>query len=179
MTPSGSDPLLIGLSAGDERAFAAVYEGFGARLLRTATAMLGRREDAEDAVQEVFMALVRSRRCLSEIDDLTAYLFTALRHAAARCAARQQKDGHRVDCLDVASHSDSHVDVIARSEFHDGLQLALGQLPPEQREVVSYRLAGELTFAQIGQLLEISTQTAASRYRYALEKLRLLLKEHG
>jgi RNA polymerase sigma-70 factor (ECF subfamily) len=53
----------------------------------------------------------------------------------------------------------------------------LEKLPPEQREVVSYRLAGELTFAQIGQALEISTQTAASRYRYALEKLRLLLKE--
>jgi RNA polymerase sigma-70 factor, ECF subfamily len=179
MASRSPDPLLSRLAAGDEAAFALVYEGYGARLLRTATAMLGRSEDAEDAVQEVFMALVRSRRRLAEIDDLTAYLFTALRHAAGRYAVRRQKAAKRVDWLEVASKSENHVDALASGECREGLRRALEQLPPEQREVVSYRLAGELTFAQIAQLLEVSTQTAVSRYRYALEKLRLLLKEHG
>jgi RNA polymerase sigma-70 factor, ECF subfamily len=179
MASYGSDPLLSGLSLGDDRAFALVYERVGARLLRTATAMLGRPEDAEDAVQEVFMALIRSRRCLSEINDLTAYLFAALRHAAARCAARRGHASPLLDCETKAPENGNHFEAVAHSELQEGLQLALAQLPPEQREVVSFRLAGELTFAQIGQLLEISTQTAASRYRYALEKLRGLLKEHA
>jgi RNA polymerase sigma-70 factor (ECF subfamily) len=127
----------------------------------------------------VFVALVRSRRRLPAIDDLTAYLFTALRHAAGRCIARRQKDARLMDCPERISEDANHCDAIIRNEFHEGLQLALRQLPSEQREVVSFRLAGELTFAQIAQSLEISTQTAASRYRYALEKLRSLLKEHG
>jgi RNA polymerase sigma-70 factor, ECF subfamily len=123
--------------------------------------------------------LVRSRRRLSEIDDLTAYLFMALRHAAARCAARRQKDVRPLDGAEQSlSRQGVDFDPLARNELREGLQRALEQLPPEQREVVSYRLAGELTFAQIAQLLEVGTQTAASRYRYALEKLRFLMKEH-
>jgi RNA polymerase sigma-70 factor (ECF subfamily) len=141
--------------------------------------MLGRREDAEDAVQEVLVGMVRSRRRLTAIGDLAAYLFTALRHAAARCVARREKDARLMDCLETSSKCGVHFDAIARNESREELQRALEQLPPEQREIVSFRLAGELTFAQIGQSLGISTQTAASRYRYALEKLRSLLKEHG
>jgi RNA polymerase sigma-70 factor (ECF subfamily) len=178
MAPPSPDPLLIGLAAGDEHAFALLCERFGARLLRAAVGMLGRREDAEDAVQEVFVALVQSRRRLAAVEDLTAYLFTTLRNAAARCAARRQRNDRLQDSIGKTSRlSDGCLDHASRCESHDRLQEALEKLPPEQREVVSYRLAGELTFAQIGQALEISTQTAASRYRYALEKLRLLLKE--
>ena len=180
MTPPGSDPLTSGLSAGDERAYALLYERFATRLIRTAVAILGRPEDAEDAVQDVFVTMVRSRRQLGKVEDLTAYLFASLRHAAARCAERRQKDNRILDGLGKSSlPRGGGLDSILQEERREGLQMALAQLPPEQREVVSYRLAGELTFAQIGQALEISTQTAASRYRYALEKLRLRLKEES
>ena len=57
------------------------------------------------------------------------------------------------------------------------LTQALTMLPPEQREVLSLKIAGELTFAQIGEVLSVSQNTAASRYRYALEKLHAVLKE--
>src|SRR3972149_6826055 len=166
------DPLLIGLAAGDERAFAVLCERFGLRLFRAAMGMLGRREGAEDTVQEGFAAMVRSHGRLAEIEDLTAYLFTALRHAAARCAARRGWNIESQNAIEkITIQPDHQPDQSSRNEFRDRLKQALERLPPEQREVVSLRLAGELTFAQIAQALEISTQTAASRYRYALEKL--------
>ena len=56
------------------------------------------------------------------------------------------------------------------------LQRALLALPPEQREVISLKIDGELTFAQIGEVLGMSMNTAASRYRYALDKLRTTLE---
>ena len=49
-------------------------------------------------------------------------------------------------------------------------------LPEEQRSVLHLKLWEDLTFSQIGETLEISPQTAASRYRYALDKLRDLLR---
>ena len=49
---------------------------------------------------------------------------------------------------------------------------ALGSLPPEQREVVILKVWHGLTFAEIGAALDIPDNTAASRYRYALQKLR-------
>src|SRR3972149_7879272 len=92
MSNPGNDPLLKGLAAGDERAFAALYDQYGVRMYRMALGILGRREDAEDVVQEVFTALVRSHKALAEVNDLAAYLFSALRRAAGRCAQRQRRE---------------------------------------------------------------------------------------
>jgi len=178
MTSPGPDPLLIGLAAGDQRAYARLCERFGTRLYRAAAGMLGNREDAEDVVQEVFTALVRSRRRLAEVEDLTAYLFTILRHAVGQCATRRSQETQaRQSAAETAKQTQPFQTQSSDADFQDELQRALKMLPAEQREVVSLKIAGELTFAQIAEVLKISPNTAASRYRYALEKLRLLLKE--
>jgi RNA polymerase sigma-70 factor (ECF subfamily) len=57
------------------------------------------------------------------------------------------------------------------------VQDALNCLPGEQREVVTLKIWGGLTFAEIGETLEIPANTAASRYRYALEELRKRTRE--
>ena len=61
-------------------------------------------------------------------------------------------------------------------ERDEALERALARLPVEQREVVALKVDGELTFAEIGAVMGISPNTAASRYRYALGKLRAELK---
>jgi RNA polymerase sigma-70 factor (ECF subfamily) len=53
----------------------------------------------------------------------------------------------------------------------------LAGLPAEQREVIVLKIWQEYTFEQIGELLEISQNTAAGRYRYGLQKLKACLKE--
>jgi RNA polymerase sigma-70 factor (ECF subfamily) len=52
------------------------------------------------------------------------------------------------------------------------LQQAIQLLPDEQREVVTLKIDGELTFAQIAQVVGVGISTASSRYHYALQKLR-------
>jgi RNA polymerase sigma-70 factor (ECF subfamily) len=138
--------------------------------------MLGCREDAEDVVQEVFVALVRSRRRLADVRDLTAYLFAALRRAAGRCAARRARG--------IALSEFVAEQIVAAAARHDcsgpsseRLEHAVRALPAEQREVIALKIDGELTFAQIGEVLGVSINTAASRYRYALERLRAALGE--
>jgi RNA polymerase sigma-70 factor, ECF subfamily len=177
MEHPGSDPLLSGLAAGDSCAFGVLYDRLAGRLYRVAIGMLGRREDAEDAVQEVFVSLVRSRKRLAEVRDLEAYLFASLRRAAGRCAQRRSR-------LRIASETVLQ-DAVARPEPHprtgrcEELRRAMESLPPEQREVVVLKIDGELTFAQIGEVMDTSANTAASRYRYALEKLRELVEGEG
>ena len=56
--------------------------------------------------------------------------------------------------------------------FREELSTALGELPAEQRAVVHLKLWGGLTFEEIAAALEIPPNTAASRYRYGLDKLR-------
>ena len=56
------------------------------------------------------------------------------------------------------------------------LQNALAVLPAEQKEVVSMKIFQSMTFDDISECLKISINTAASRYRYALDKLKTILK---
>ena len=176
MEAPGSDPLAVGLAAGDPRAFAELYGRFGRRLYRAALGMLERREDAEDAVQEVFRAILQSPEPLADVQDLTAYLFTSLRHAAARIAARRPRESTlSATVIDSQADPDSQRKDRA-GPLDERLERALAVLPAEQREVIALKIDGGLTFAEIARVLEVSSNTAASRYRYALEKLRDAMK---
>jgi RNA polymerase sigma-70 factor (ECF subfamily) len=169
-----TDPLLLGLAAGDERAFVVLYDRFAARMYRAALRILGSREDAEDVVQDVFLSAVRSRERLGDVRDLTAYLFAALHRAAGRCAVR------RVRALQLSStavdEAVAPVEPVASDNAdRHRLERAIRSLPDEQREVLTLKIDGELTFAQIAQVMGVSVSTAASRYHYALKKLKTSL----
>jgi RNA polymerase sigma-70 factor (ECF subfamily) len=60
--------------------------------------------------------------------------------------------------------------------FREALSSALAELPPDQRAVVHLKLWEDLTFEQVAMILELSANTAASRYRYGLDKLRQRLR---
>jgi len=143
-------------------------------MYRTALRILGSREDAEDVVHDVFLALVRSRERLGDVQDLAAYLFATLHRAANRCALRRAR---AVQISPAAADEAVAPAAPAASEDSDWdrLQQAIGALPDQQREVLTLKIDGELTFAQIAQVLEVSISTAASRYHYALKKLKTSL----
>ena len=134
--------------------------------------MLGAHHDAEDAVQEVFAAMVRSRARLTQVVNLKAYLFASLRHVTARIHRRRQQ--HAMTGLEDANWPTDLPSEGSRKT--ERLWEVARRLPLEQREVLALKIQGELTFKEIGALCEISPNTAASRYRYALEKLKRMLE---
>jgi RNA polymerase sigma-70 factor, ECF subfamily len=167
--------LLRDLAAGREAAYARLYDQYGRALYATALRITGSREEAEDTVQELFTSLVRSRRHLPGTRNLKGYLFASLRRAAIRVTSTA---GPRAAAHDAtAEHASEPDSQRATSDRAGQLERAVAALPTEQREVISLKIDGGLTFAEIAAVLEISPNTAASRYRYALEKLRALIKE--
>lgn len=172
MGEPSAEQLLAALAAGQEWAYAALYRQFGQRLFRTAYALLGRADLAEDAVQEVFVALVRSRRVLPRVESLSGYLFVSLRRAVARIAKRQARYASEQSTLQ--SRQVRWVEQSMAPERRAWLQAAMERLPDAQREVIALKIDGELSFQEIAGVLDISANTAASRYRYGLEKLRAL-----
>lgn len=162
--------LLAGLLAGRDKAFADVYDRFADRLLATAWGLLGNRADAEDTVQDVFVALARSRASRGEVRNLTAYLFAALRHEAAR--RRRRPAPGPLDDRVLEAPAAAPAEGLVAAERTRQLENAMQSLPAEQREVIALKIDGGLTFADIAAVLDISPNTAASRYRYALARLR-------
>jgi RNA polymerase sigma-70 factor (ECF subfamily) len=151
-----------------------LYRQHGAALLVFATAISGERSWAQDMVHQVFLKLIENGH-LSRAEDKKAYLFACVRNAVLN----EQKLGDRQTSLDTETAWFSPPDRDYAGE--QNLRRALAALPDDQRQVVILHVWGELTFSQIGDLLGISSNTVASRYRYALGKLRdsMLTKENS
>ena len=142
-----------------------LYRQHGAALLLFAQAMTGERSRAQDTVHQVFLRLIENGN-LSRAEDKKAYLFACIRNAILNERSRQNRHGP----LETDSTWFSPPDRDVMRE--ENLRRALLALPDDQREIVILHIWGELTFSQIGDLLSVSSNTAASRYRYALRKLR-------
>lgn len=163
------------LAAGDPEAFAALYDRLALRLLNTARTMTGSTVEAEDIVHDLFVDLARSRSRLTGITDLEAYVFTMLRHAVSRRRRRFAIDRKAVGQIAQDRLLSGRLADGPEELFDDGLAAAVASLPPAQREVIALKIDGGLTFAEIATAMGTSLNTAASRYRYALEKLRAAL----
>jgi RNA polymerase sigma-70 factor (ECF subfamily) len=170
MARSTANSLARALASGEPEAFAALYDRLGRSMVRVARMMLRSSADAEDAAHDVFVELARRRDRLELVRDLDAYVFAMLRHAVVRRIERERNEQRHVRQLPVAAPEEP-----AESHAND-LDIALKKLPAEQREVIALKIDGGLTFAQIAEVLDVSANTAASRYRYGLEKLRQMLE---
>ena len=142
-----------------------LYKQHGAALVLFASAIAGERSRGEDAVHQVFAKLIASGD-LERATDTKAYLFASVRNAVLN-EVRVRQRSVTLD-PDTAWFHPPGRDYAAEER----LRRAIADLPEEQREVTVLHVWADLTFSQIAEVLEISPNTAASRYRYALAKLR-------
>ena len=132
--------------------------------------------DAGDVLHDVFVKLAERPVLIDGVRELRAWLIS-MAHRQAIDAARRRSTRARA-----AEASAEQSPLFAPAEDADGgafrtaVAEALAELPEEQRAVVHLKIWEDMTFAQIADALAISANTAASRYRYALDKLEALLR---
>ena len=156
-------PPRSGGASGAPEDLAALYDAWAGRLLGYMIALTRDRHAAEDALQNLFVKLAASRPAM---DDPAAYLFGAARNEALRASRRRPE--RSLAELDVVAPRATGAD----PDEARALAAALDRLPAEQAEVVILHAFEGLTFAEVGRVTGVSLDTAASRWRYALEKLR-------
>jgi RNA polymerase sigma factor (sigma-70 family) len=164
----------------DESATQAVFEAHYPFLRLVARQYVRCAADADDIVQEGLVRFWKYARDYAA--DTKAYLATCVKNAALDfLRARQNRKEHEQAAL-ASGAGQQPVPLFECSleleESRAALEEALKQLPVEQRLVVVLKIWGELTFPQIGELMGVSHDTAASRYRYALTALRERLTAH-
>jgi RNA polymerase sigma-70 factor (ECF subfamily) len=149
-------------------------ERHGPALLLLARQYVGSRADAEDIVHDGFVRFWRSR---GQAHNPQAYLLSCIKRAALNFIRDSKRRGVRERRREEMSSlaCDPFIASIELNEKHEALQNGLARLPVEQREVLIMKVCGSLTIPEIAEVLEISPNTAASRYRYALEALRRML----
>ncbi len=150
------------------------FAQLGPALLLFARRWTNCRADAEDIVQEAFVRFWRRQHSI----DNRALLYATVRSTALD---RLRSDQRRARREALAASDGAEIFEPSFAPMDEGQQLlaaAVERLPDEQREVLVLKIWNDLTFAEIGNVLEISQNTAASRYRYALGALRKTLQPH-
>lgn len=131
--------------------------------------------DARDLLQELFIRLARGVKM--DLQSEKAFLFRLAHNLAIDWLRRRKVRWDSEECLlaelDGAGRRDADPDAALLAR---GFADAMKTLPDEQRTVVQLKLWDGLTFEEIAETQGIPLNTAASRYRYALEKLRTLLR---
>ena len=130
--------------------------------------------DAEDIVQDAFVRFWRKEHSIEN----RALLFATVRSVALDLLRRDARRARReaTAALEVEQSAQPQFDFDDSSQKE--LAAAVDRLPAEQREVLVMKIWNDLTFAEIGQALAISQNTAASRYRYALAALKKNFVSH-
>ena len=145
-----------------------LYEELGPALLAYARSIVHDPAEAEDAIQQVFMKLMDG----AWPREPRPYLFRAVRNT---CLNRRRALGRLVAATDP---SPAFVAPDGLADAARDLEAALRELPAEQREVVVLRVWGEMTLEEAAAVVGAPANTVASRYRYALAKLRQRLGAH-
>ena len=145
-----------------------LYDAFGPALFRYALMLLARREAAEDVIQQVFVALLD--RGTGHITDPQTYLRAAVRNA---CYSQLRAGRVRAPAVGSDEILEARPDSVPLSaEDRLALEAGILALPAEQREVIHLHVFEGLTFKEVAAATGETPNTAASRYRYALGKLR-------
>lgn len=166
------DDLIHAFKRGSAGAFKKLYYRHKDRAYFYALALTGSEHAAQDALQEAFIAFIRNIRNYRPRGGFRSYLFAAVRSRAIDASRKEdsRREVAQTETLDLFEQADTGD--YTRSELSRIVSANLMELPLEQREVVALKVYNDMTFGEVAALTGTSVNTAASRYRYACEKLR-------
>ena len=154
-----------------------VYRQHRQALFSLALTITGCAGLAEDAVHEAFVRLCGMLEQPS--GRLAAYVFAAVRNAAVDCCRRAKRERMVAETLFAdATMSSPLAAVGANGELSERLRREMDLLDESTREIMVMKIFGELTFDEIGSVLNTSAATVATRYRRTLMTLEERLRRN-
>jgi RNA polymerase sigma-70 factor (ECF subfamily) len=169
--------LVARVRAGDEQAFARIFDEYYARLVAFARASLQTRDVAEEMVQDVFVHVWARRESLVIERSLTAYLFRAVRNRVSneRRALRLETAYSEQIVREIGGDGAAPArtdDRLGEAELEQALAAALARLPDRPRQVFLLNRREHLAYAEIADVLGIAVKTVEMHMARALAALR-------
>jgi RNA polymerase sigma-70 factor, ECF subfamily len=177
--------LMLRYRDGDLRAFETLYSRHKGALYRYLQRLCRDSEAANDLFQEVWSKVIASRERYEVRAQFNTYLFRIAHNCAidyfrrtGKVSAGQIADVNELEEVLPGNDADRPDAQASESEVKAAFKRALDDLPAEQRDVfVLYEESG-LSLEEIGKVTGVAMETAKSRLRYAVSKLRAALKHH-
>ncbi|WP_460763439.1 RNA polymerase sigma-70 factor [Niabella terrae] len=164
----------------DESSFKAVYDDLYFDLVAFSKSMVLLQQDAEDIVVDVFVRLWENRKNMSNIKNLSAYLYTATKYASLNCLkARSTRNNIDIDKLEdhfVYAYTSPENQLISKETVQQ-IESAIALLPPKTKLVFYMIKEKRLSCMEIAQILNISVRTVETQVYHAVRKIAALLQK--
>jgi len=166
--------------AGDDDAFAKIYEHLAGELLSFGTTLTPDSELVRDCIQEIFFRIYQNRAKLPSVDNVKVYLLVALKNELNNSFKKQQTHRKFTDLYQVEEEpiDESEEERIIEQEHKKAIQNTtakyLSALTKRQQEIINYRYVEELSLEEISKLLNINYHSVANIIQRALKKMRNL-----
>ena len=162
--------------------FRAVYDHYYNRLFRQALYYLNNDPDrAQEVVSDVFVALWQGRKALKKVTNPDAYIFIALKHAAARYVEKNFKHNHELlteNLPDIHTADNNSDNELIDKELQDKYNKALNNLPPRCAEVFRLVREEKKKYSEVAEILGISPKTVDNQMNKAVKLLYEQLKDN-
>ena len=178
-TPDDS-ALMLRYKDGDTAAFETLYRRHNDSLYRYLLRLCRHRDTAEDIFQEVWGKIVKSRASYRPTAKFTTFLYRVAHNCFIDHLRRNKRHSNNTE-MDAEIHAhpgESLETATERSLAKERLAEALHDLPDEQRDAFLLHEEACLSIDEIAMVTGINRETAKSRLRYAVKKLRAAIDEH-
>jgi len=171
--------LMWKFKCGSNEALCRIYGKYADYLLALAAALLQDVNAAEDVVHDVFCKFIESREKFRLDGNLKSFLATCVVNLARdKLRAKRTQPCELDHAAEMPSNTNEPAQCAIFGEQATDLNHAIGQLSSEQREAVVLHLRGNMKFREVARVQGVSINSAKSRYRYGIEKLRIILSNH-
>ena len=169
---SDDQVLLNRMRLGDYSAFGSIYERYWARLFNAACKRTGDEDSAKDITQDIFLQLWQRRQEL-EIDNLPAYLLTAVRNNVFKYMEKQQRYIPISELVEQLLSSGEYTDgQLAITELTARFTKLLERLTPSQQEIFRLRFEEEMGTLDIARRLNIAQKTVQNQLTRSVAQIR-------
>lgn len=181
--PMGHKPddsaLMLRYKDGDTAAFETLYRRHNDALYRYLLRLCKHRDTAEDIFQDVWGKIIKSRANYRPTAKFTTFMYRVAHNCFIDHVRRNKRHANTTDLEPELHAGDTELPETAteRSLAKERLVLALGDLPEEQRDAFLLHEEAGLSLDDIASVTGSNRETAKSRLRYAVNKLRAAIQE--
>lgn len=180
-SPSQVDVAMERYAAGEDAAFALVYDALAPRILGYLLRRTNNSGDAEDLLQQTMLHIHRSRGAFIPGAEVAPWAFAIARHLLTD-RGRRREPGYRVDARSLdrrASEVPSADEVVQARELAVRIERAVSELPPSQRHALTLIREDGLSFAEAAEVLGTTVGAAKARTSRAYQAIRAELARVG
>ncbi len=177
-----NDTILVQkIRDGDEKAFREIYDRYHVQLYYIAKKYVKIPEQAEDAVQDIFVKLWTKRDRLDESKSIKGFLFTMLRNHVLNILRDNKKEIISIADLNQGQYPRCTLteDEMLYKEYHDILEQGMAELSDRKREIFELRTLKGHTNSEVADLLKINIRTVKTHYYLSSKFIRTYLKKNA